>query len=67
MSVWSESPEWFDEWLEQQALDGRFGPEEQKLAEDGNFNGDLKAWDRLDTKGDLGQEAMESYCDRWIP
>ena len=62
MSVWSDDPEWFDDWLTEQALHGRFGPEQQKLAEDGDF--DAREWFNLDTSQDLCQEALEVYYDR---
>jgi len=35
MSVWADNPEWFDEWVEKQALKGRFGPAKQAEAEAG--------------------------------
>ncbi len=39
MSVWSENPEFFDEWLETEALEGRFGTNLKELARSGNFSG----------------------------
>ncbi len=66
MSIWSDDPEWFDEWLERKALEGDFGPELQKKAEDGNFFDD-DMWDLLDKDGKLGQEATADYCDRFMP
>ena len=66
MSIWSEDPEWFDEWLEQRALEGRFGDEIREIAEAGNFAA-WEWWDRLDVKGELGQEAMTAYVEGLIP
>ena len=71
MSVWSENPDWFDEWLEQQAADGRFddtkyGAEIKGLVELGDFCGS-EWWDKLDDKGELGQEAMTAFVERLVP
>jgi hypothetical protein len=33
MSIWSDNPEWFDEWLEKKALSGDFGADLQSKAE----------------------------------
>ena len=68
MSLWHDNPEWFDEWIEKQALDGRFGPEIKRHVEQGEMLGsDL--WDMsLGTPelADLGREAEQSYCERLI-
>ncbi len=66
MSIWRHNPEWFDDWLEQQALDGRFGKELQEQAEAGAFLG-YEQWAVLDTDGKLGAEATEAYCTRLVP
>ena len=66
MSVWSENPEWFDKWLTVRAAEGRFGPELQDLAEVGDFIAQ-EWWDKLDTDGKLGEEAMTDYVERFIP
>lgn len=71
MSIWSDNPEWFDEWLERQAADGRFddtphGPEIKRLIEEGDFCG-WQWWDRLDTDGKLGSEACTAFFERWVP
>ena len=65
MNMWSENPEWFDAWLEEQAARGRFGPRLQRLAEDGDFAG-YEYWDKLDRDGQLGQEAMRAFVDHFI-
>ncbi len=64
MSIWSDDPEFFDEWIEKQALNGRFGPEAQKQAEDGDFDVS-EAWNKLDVGGKLGSEATADYCSRF--
>ena len=71
MSIWSENPEWFDQWLEEQAADGRFddtefGPEIKRVLSLGDFCG-WSWWDKLDTDGKLGQEAITAYIERLIP
>lgn len=33
MSMWSDNPEWFDDWIFEKALDGHFGKVIQLLAE----------------------------------
>jgi hypothetical protein len=65
MSIWSDDPEWFDEWLEKQALKGRFGPRFQFEAEQGNFEAS-EQWTKLDVDGKLRQEAMSDYCERFV-
>lgn len=62
MSIWAENPEFFDEWIEEQALDGRFGDDIQKKIE----NGDMEPYDLwdLDKDGKLGSEAMGAFCER---
>lgn len=64
MSLWSDNPEWFDWWLEDQALKGRFGEEKKAQAEAGEFNADYDEWGRLDTNGELGAEAMLDFEER---
>lgn len=71
MSIWSENPEAFDSWLEEQAERGRFdntpyGPEIKRLLAAGDFCA-WEWWDKLDTNGSLGQEAMTAYVERFIP
>jgi len=65
MSIWSENPEWFDAWIEHQAINGYFGSEVQHKVEDGELAG-YELWD-LDKDGSLGVEAIRAYCERLIP
>jgi hypothetical protein len=67
MSIWSDDPEFFDEWVEKQALKGRFGPEIQALVENDELPG-YELWNRkdFDPKGDFGCEAMQDYCERFV-
>ena len=65
MSIWSENPEWFDAWIEQQAINGYFGSEVQNKVENGELVG-YELWD-LDKNGSLGGEALLAYCERLIP
>jgi hypothetical protein len=73
MSIWSDNPEWFDEWIETEAMDGRFGEELRKKVENGDLVG-YELWD-LDGKGklpgikndgSLGSEASTAYCERMM-
>jgi len=63
MSVWGNDPEWFDNWIEQKALDGEFGEEVQRKVESEELTADDLWKDHLD----LGKDAMESYCERFVP
>jgi hypothetical protein len=63
MSVWGDNPEWFDEWLEKRALEGRFGLEVQARAEAGDFEAYME-WNKLDPTGELGTEATQDYWER---
>ena len=65
MSVWGDNPEWFDEWLERRALDGKLGGAIQAIAQNGEFRG-YEWWDKVDTKGHLAQMALIDYYDRFI-
>lgn len=60
MSVWSENPEWFDEWIIEKALDGYFGEDVQSKVE----NDEIQSYDlwELDKDGKLGAEAMTVFC-----
>jgi hypothetical protein len=67
MSIWSDNPEWFDEWIEAYALDGGLGQELQIKVEQGELTGsDLWAMKDIDPKGELGSQASEDYCTRFI-
>ena len=67
MSIWSDNPEWFDEWIEKQALEGKFGEEIKKKVEDGRVVGsDLWAMKDIDPNGKLGSQATEDYCLRFV-
>ena len=63
MSIMGDNPEFFDSWLEQQALTGRLGPDEQQKAVNGEFNEDYLAWSRLDPDGKLASEACRDYYE----
>lgn len=65
MSVWGDNPEWFDGWLESEAISGRFGPGIQAQAERGEFEG-YKEWSQLDHDGILGAEALRDYWEEII-
>ncbi|KKM83135.1 hypothetical protein LCGC14_1312480 [marine sediment metagenome] len=65
MGIWSDNPEWFDEWLEQRALGGQFGKELQQQAETGDFVA-YEQWGVLDVDGSLGSQAMDDYCTRSV-
>ena len=65
MSIWSDSPEFFDTWLETHAANGRFGPEAQAEALNGDFDPG-KWWDKLDKAGKLASEAELAYIERFI-
>ena len=68
MSIWSDDPEWFDEWIERQAMRGRFGPEIKAAVEAGNLAGyEIWAMPEIDPKGDLGSKATQDYCERFVP
>jgi len=62
MSIYGNDPEWFDEWIEQKARDGEFGPETRKLVEDGVLTADDLWKDHLD----LGRDAALAYCERFV-
>ena len=64
MSIMSDNPEWFDEWIFEKAIDGHFGDEIRLKAE----NGKIEAWDLwdLDRDGKLGSEACTAYCKRSV-
>lgn len=65
MSIWSDDPEYFDEWIEREAMKGRFGAEIQAQVENGDLMGyELWAMKGIDPKGDLGSKAMEDYMMR---
>ena len=66
MNVWAENPEWFDEWVEKRAIEGRFGPEIQRLVEDGELEG-YELWSRagFDPKGDFGSQALQDFYERF--
>ena len=38
MSLWSESPEWFEDWIAQKAMEGYFGEETRLRFENGNIS-----------------------------
>lgn len=70
MSIWGENPEWFDQWLEKQAENGRFdntkyGPEIKQCREAGDFCG-WQWWDKLDTDGKLGEEALTAFVESYV-
>ena len=66
MSIWSDDPEWFDEWIEGAALNGRLGPEIQAKVEAGELLGyEIWAMKDIDPKGELGSQACEDYCTRF--
>lgn len=65
MSIWSENPEWFDDWIFEQALDGRLGEEIQKKCENDEIEG-YDLWD-LDKDGKLGAEASSCFIERLMP
>jgi hypothetical protein len=66
MSIWSDNPEWFDEWIEERALDGKFGSVIQGRVERGELAGyELWAMHDLDPRGELGTWATEDYMTRW--
>jgi hypothetical protein len=67
MSVWSDDPEFFDEWIEKRALEGKLGPTIQQDVEAGILAG-YEIWSipDIDPKGDLGCEAMQDYMERFV-
>ena len=66
MSLWSENIEWFEEWLEQRALEGEFGEALKQQAEAGEFVA-YEQWATLDVDGSLGARAAQDFCERLIP
>ena len=69
MSICSDDPEYFDEWIERRAVDGWFGAEIKAKVENGDLPG-YELWPMLDKLGfDIGQlggEASANYCERFI-
>lgn len=66
MSIWSDDPEYFDGWIEKQAMNGRFGEEIRVKVENGDLAGyEIWAMKDIDPKGDLGSQATEDYCHRF--
>ena len=66
MSIWSDDPDWFDEWIEQRAMEGQFGQQIKAKVEEGGLLGyELWAMKDIDPKGDLGTRATEDYCLRF--
>jgi len=63
--LWSHNPEFFDEWLTTQALNGRFGDVAKHQAEEGEFEA-YQEWTRLDTDGSLSAEATQDYYGRFV-
>ncbi|MCK5016260.1 MAG: hypothetical protein KAS32_04235 [Candidatus Peribacteraceae bacterium] len=59
MNMWAENPEWFDEWIWEQALDGRLGEEIRLKCE----NEEIEAYDLwdYDKDGKLGGEAQGEF------
>ena len=58
--IWADNPEWFDEWIEEQALDGRFGEEIRIKIDNGEIE-PYDLWGLLDKDGKLGGEAEADY------
>lgn len=68
MSLWSDHPEYFDEWIEKRALAGQLGPGLQLAVERGEVAGyEIWAMKEVDPKGELGSRAMQDYCERFVP
>jgi len=66
MSIWSDDPEYFDEWIEQRALKGDFGEEIKTKVLNGDLmGGDLWAMKELDPLGELNRQACEDYSMRF--
>jgi hypothetical protein len=65
MNVWAENPEWFDDWIIENALEGRLGDEAEKLAQDEDVD-PSKLWD-LDKTGQWADRAMEDFWTRYEP
>jgi hypothetical protein len=67
MNVWAENPEWFDEWVEQRALEGKFGAEIKRGVENGTIVGS-ELWSRagFDPKGDFGSQALQDFYERYV-
>jgi hypothetical protein len=67
MSLWSDDPEWFDEWIEKQAINGRFGDAIRIAVEEAGMPGwEIWAMPDIDPEGKLGSEAMQDYCERFV-
>jgi hypothetical protein len=64
MSIWRENPEWFDQWILDRAIEGKFGAEFQKRAEEGDLD-PSELWS-LDVDGNLGARAYETYIERFM-
>ena len=69
MSIWSDCPEFFDEWIESYALEGHLGSQIQKEVEDGVLIGsDLWYLPELQNQlGELGHRAAMAYVERMMP
>ena len=66
MSIWSDDPEYFDEWILRRALEGQLGQDLQRKAEEGEIEGyEIWAMKDIDPQGKLGSQATEDYCSRW--
>jgi hypothetical protein len=68
MGLWSDNPEWFDEWIEEYALAGKLGLETQQKVESGEFIGSDLWADLIKTSGGckLASEAAVAYCERFV-
>ena len=69
MSIWSDNPEVFDEWIEQYALEGNLGLEIQRKVGEGELVGwELWALPELQAQlGELGHKAEVAYVERLMP
>jgi hypothetical protein len=68
MSMWAENPEWFDEWLEKQAMTGRFGEEIRKQVIEGEVLG-YELWPKLledERYPGLAREAELAFIEQFV-
>lgn len=67
MSVWSDNPEWFDEFFYNRAISGKYGTVAQGIAErEGEF--DYYALEKInpDVAASESQEATVAFSERYV-
>ena len=68
MSLWGDNPEYFEEWIEAQALNGKLGAEIQARVENGDLTG-FELWRELQNEpqhADLARKAELDFWERFL-